>query len=254
MSLYCEIEKLIKEYKSLGISDELNAQEYSNLLISSHSTRIENSTLTLEESESLFLDNITPKGKNLMDTLMTKDHFAAFDFVMQEAKNRKQIDLPFLQEIASKVMKNTGNVITTALGTMDATKGDIRKVGVSAGTTRFMDYKKVIPSLEKLMLDLNHRLLNDKELQSKIETSYDAHYELVTIRPFIDGNGRTARLLMNFVQQYFGLPLSLVFAEDKQDYYTALRATRENKDKIYFYDFMNQQYIKFLQQEINSLD
>lgn len=57
---------------------------------------------------------------------------------------------------------------------------------------------------------------------------------------------------MNYIQAYYGLPLAIVFKEDKADYYVALQETRKQEDMQIFYDFMFAQYRKHLEQEITS--
>lgn len=71
--------------------------------------------------------------------------------------------------------------------------------------------------------------------------------------PFYDGNGRTSRLLMHYIQAYYGLPPAIVFKEDKADYYdVALQETRKQENMEIFYTFMFDQYRKHLEQEITS--
>ena len=48
-------------------------------------------------------------------------------------------------------------------------------------------------------------------VEEKLQLSFSTHFDLVSIHPFYDGNGRTSRLLMNFIQQYFHLPLAIVY-------------------------------------------
>lgn len=81
--------------------------------------------------------------------------------------------------------------------------------------------------------------------------AYNNVEALVHIHPFLDGNGRTARLLMNYIQAYYRLPLGLIFEEDKQSYYTALQSVQEHGDHEHYYAFMFAQYEKYLKGEIN---
>jgi Fic family protein len=74
----------------------------------------------------------------------------------------------------------------------------------------------------------------------------------VSIHPFYDGNGRVSRLLMNYIQALFNLPLSIVFQDDKAAYITALNKSREAENKQPFYDFMTREYIRLLTQEIQK--
>ncbi|MDR0582590.1 MAG: cell filamentation protein Fic, partial [Prevotellaceae bacterium] len=65
-------------------------------------------------------------------------------------------------------------------------------------------------------------------------------------------NGRVSRLLMNYIQALFSLPLSIVFKDDKAAYITALNESRKAENKQPFYDFMLQEYARFLTAEINK--
>ena len=76
----------------------------------------------------------------------------------------------------------------------------------------------------------------------------------MNIHPFYDGNGRTSRLLMNYIQLIFNLPMAIVFAEDKADYFEALEKSRKKDDVQFFIEFMFEQYNKFLQQEITRFE
>ena len=80
------IEKLIQEYKDLEIEQSLNYIEFNKILITSHSTRIEGSTLTLNETRILIEDGNTPSGKPLIFSNQTKDHYEALNFVLEQAK------------------------------------------------------------------------------------------------------------------------------------------------------------------------
>lgn len=83
-----------------------------------------------------------------------------------------------------------------------------------------------------------------------IELSFDAHYNLVTIHPWADGNGRMARLLMNWLQFEYGLIPSRIFSDDKEEYIKALVATRENGDLSIFRNFMTKTMIAHLLRDI----
>lgn len=77
---------------------------------------------------------------------------------------------------------------------------------------------------------------------------------LVSIHPFYDGNGRTSRLLMIYLQLLFQLPMAIVFKEDKAEYFDALIQTRKEKDVKIFRDFMSSQYEKYLNLEITKVN
>ncbi|MBR1870150.1 MAG: Fic family protein, partial [Bacteroidales bacterium] len=87
-------------------------------------------------------------------------------------------------------------------------------------------------------------------IAERYNLSFEAHYRLVTIHPWADGNGRMARLVMNHIQFEFGLLPAKVLKEDRGDYINALIATRENEDLSFFLDFMAGEMVKTLSSDI----
>ncbi len=84
------------------------------------------------------------------------------------------------------------------------------------------------------------------------ELSFDAHYHLVTIHPWADGNGRMARLVMNMLQFEFGLIPTKILKGDKEEYIKALVETRENDDLSIFRKFMTATMVKNLTHDIET--
>ncbi|MFJ1366973.1 Fic family protein [Capnocytophaga canimorsus] len=244
-------EDLLSEFRNLEIQQNLNYEQFNKIFITSHSTRIEGSTLTLEESMELIQSGNTPGGKHILFSNQTIDHYNALNFILKEADNGRTISKEFIQEIGTYVMKNTGEVFNNINGTVDASKGEFRKTGVVAGSVSFMNYTKIIPAVEKLVKELNENIPQQMEIHSQLELSFYAHYQLVNIHPFLDGNGRTSRLLMNFIQQKYQLPLGVIFAEDKDRYYEALNSVRSTENFSLYNEFMFSQYEKYLQMEID---
>ena len=247
-----DISILLKRYKDLNLQDVLDHEKFNEYSIVHHSTSIEGSTLTEVETRLLLEEDITPKGKPLMHSLMVKDHYAALRYVLESASAKKIINLEFIQDVNARVMKNTGSVYNTVFGEIDASKGMFRKGNVSAGGSYFPNYDKVVPYTTELVKRLDINLPGVQCDEEQLKLSFTAHFDLVSIHPFYDGNGRTSRLLMNYIQAYHGLPLAIVFKEDKADYYVALQETRKQEDMQIFYTFMFEQYRKHLEQEIAS--
>ncbi|MFN4087051.1 MAG: Fic family protein [Spirosomataceae bacterium] len=225
-------------------------------LISHHSTAIEGSTLTALETEIFLEKGLTAKGKPFEHHLMVKDHYSALRFVLEAAKAKVKLDTAFVQSINAQVMHSTGTIHHTPLGSFDASKGDLRLLNVRAGMSgeSYMNYDKVPLYVRNLCEDLNNKVNFVHTLEEINELAFFAHYQLVTIHPFVDGNGRTSRLLMNFIQALHDVPLTLVFEEDRQQYIESLIATRKEENIDYFLDFMKSQHIKFLKEEIKKLE
>jgi Fic family protein len=247
-----DISILVDRYKELNLQDVLDHERFNEYSIVHHSSSIEGSTLTEVETRLLLEEDITPKGKPLMHSLMIKDHYAALRYVVDAAAAKKTITVEFIQHINALVMKNTGSVYNTVFGEIDASKGMFCKGNVSAGGSYFPNYDRVIPHTTELAKRLNENLPNVKGDDEQLKLSFTAHFDLVSIHPFYDGNGRISRLLMNYIQAYHGLPLAIVFKEDKADYYVALQETRKHENMQIFYSFMFEQYRKHLEQEISS--
>jgi Fic family protein len=247
-----DISILLNRYKKLNLQDVLDHERFNEYAIVHHSSSIEGSTLTEVETRLLLEEDITPKGKPLAHSLMVKDHYAALRNVLDAAAFKKAITLEFIQQINALVMKNTGSIYNTVFGEIDASKGMFRKGNVSAGGSYFPSYDKVVALTTTLVKRLDDNLPKVQSDEEQLKLSFSAHFDLVSIHPFYDGNGRTSRLLMNFMQAFHELPLAIVFKEDKADYYVALQETRKKEDIQIFYTFMFGQYSKHLEQEITS--
>lgn len=246
------IEELISKFKNLEIQSAVNYEEFNNILITSHSTRIEGSTLSIEQAAELINAGLTPGGKSITLSLMTLDHHNALIFTLKQAEEKRKISVGFIKEIAAKVMEHTGEIYQNVLGTVDVSKGDFRNTSVRAGTVTFMNFQKIGAAMEDFADELNQQIEKMETVEEQLLLSFYAHYKLVDIHPFLDGNGRTSRLLMNFVQRYHGLPLGIVFSEDKPQYYQALNSVREDGNFDRYNSFMMSQYSKNLQNEIQK--
>ena len=237
-------------YKALHLHDVLNYDKFNHYAITHHSTTIEGGTLTEIDTQLLLDEGITPKGKPLEHSLMVKDHYEALQFVLKAVENKTAISPLFIRQINAKVMRGTGSVYQTVFGEIDASQGVFRKGNVSAGGTYFVNYDKIKPLTTKLCNEINKALLLADTVEKQLKLCFTAHFQLVSIHPFYDGNGRTSRLLMNYLQQYFSLPLAIVFKEDKAEYFTALTEARKKEDVTIFQNFMFQQYAKYLDQHV----
>ena len=223
---------VLKEYHSLGIAEQIDYKKFYLYSLITHSTAIEGSTVTEIENQLLFDEGITAKGRSLQEQMMNLDLKAAYEHSMRLAHQHEDFSVEMLKSLSAIVMKNTGASYNTAQGSFDASKGDLRLVGVTAGIggRSYMNYQKVPVKLEELCKQLNQRrveLLNLDDTVAKYLLSFDAHYQLVTIHPWVDGNGRMSRLVMNHLQYEFGLVPVKIVKEDKAEYIQALIDARE---------------------------
>ncbi|TFF38868.1 Fic family protein [Mucilaginibacter psychrotolerans] len=247
-----EAVKLIAEYNSLGIADVIDHERFNLIAIDHHSTRIEGSTLTEVETQVLINEGRTPNGKPMEESLMVTDHHAALLFTLENAKVKNSLSVSLLQNINSLVMKRTGKVYNTMLGAVDSATGAFRKGNVTAGVSYFPNFDKVERLTNELVKKLNESMGKPLTVEQQLNLSFDAHFNLVSIHPYYDGNGRTSRLLMNYIQALYSLPLAIVRSENKAAYIQALVDTRQQKDINIFRQFMAGEYVTMLKQEIEK--
>ena len=91
-----------------------------------------------------------------------------------------------------------------------------------------------------------------KQETSILQLAFEVHFRFVSIHPFVDGNGRVARLLMNYILAYYDFPMLFVFKADRIKYINSLYEAQESENIKPFYNFMVKQYIKFLKHEIKN--
>ncbi len=247
-----EIYSLIEEYTTLS-KGVLNFDKLALYISTFHSTSIEGSTLTENEVIDLLTLNKTAAKKPFEHHLMVSDYYNAMNFVLSNGSEKKEITESFVKNIGHLVKKNTGSEVNTMIGMYDTSKGDYRLGGVFAGKRQFPDYKKVPKLVNELIQSTNFQLKKAVSIEEQLKLSFKFHFEFVSIHPFGDGNGRTARLLMNYIQAYFQIPLSLVFKQDKAKYVEALEKSRIQESLDPFYSFMFKQFKKFIKQEIKML-
>lgn len=247
---------LIQQHKELGISEQIDYEKFYLYSIITHSTAIEGSTVTELEAQLLFDEGITSQKRTLVEQLMNLDLKTAYDYGMKWIKHHEAITVNWLITLASKVMARTGSEYHSLGGDFSAAKGELRKLNVTAGFggKSYMSYLKVPSRLEAFCEELNKRrmAIDKTDIAAIYELSFWAHFELVSIHPWADGNGRTCRLLMNLLQIEYGVLPTKVLREDKAAYIQALIDTRENEDIQIFLDCMTQLHCKHLKWDIDQ--
>lgn len=254
-----ELQAVLDKYRSLGISQQIDYDKFYLYSIITHSTAIEGSTVTEIENLLLFDEGISVKGKPLVEQLMNLDLKHAYEQSIRWAKEHKPFSVEMLKQLSALVMKNTGSVYSTLQGEFDSSKGDLRLLGVTAGAggRSYMNFLKVPARLADFCNEINRRrellLENPSEIDAYL-LSFDAHNILVSIHPWVDGNGRMSRLIMNHLQFEFNLVPTKVMTDDKATYIEALNASREEDSMLPFQSFMLQEHIKNLKAEIEQYE
>jgi len=253
--IWQEIKQKNEQFANLRLQQNLDYEKFAIYSIITHSTAIEGSTLTEPETEVLFENGLTANGKPLLHHLMNMDLKEAYALAVEQAKEKFLFSADFLKKVNALVMKSTGSVNSALGGDFDSSKGEFRLCGVTAGASgkSYMNYLKIREKVNELCENLNEKLnIKSQNLRELYEISFNAHLDLATIHPWVNGNGRTARLLMNFLQFNFKIVPTKVFIEDKADYIASLRKSQDTDDNSSFMRFMALQHLKTLTSQITS--
>ena len=240
-----KLEQLVADYRQ-ATRGQADLKKFTYYAVTYHSTAIEGSTLTEGQVFDLLDQDIPAKNKPFSEQQMVIDHHKALVYMLNKTEDRQSITEKLIKEIGGMVVKNTGGIYNTALGTFDSTRGDYRLVNVHAGSRSFPDYKKVPALMKTLVKELNEKYTEATTFSEKCELAFYAHFHFVSIHPFVDGNGRTSRLLMNYLLDCFDLPIFYVYKSNRISYIQALEKSRETGNLLSFYHFMYRQYKKFI--------
>lgn len=189
-----------------------------------NSNAIEGSTMTFNETKLVLNEGLTIGGKRLSEHLEIINHKDAIDFV-EEISTRSGVSIHDIKDIHYLVLKGIDNPYA----------GKFRDKPVGVRQSDGDIYHFTAP----LLIDeaMNQFIVNlDADTQHPILKAAKAHYDFVTIHPFIDGNGRTARLLMNLILLQNGYPPAIIRVKNRADYILSLEQAQNKGELAGFYE------------------
>ena len=245
-------EKEIKEYEDLrkkyqaqiiGKMDREEYIRYNEVLFSTHSCAIEGNSFSVDDTRELKEKGLgmIPTGKTLFEAFEMLDHFDAFEYMMQNTGH--PLDETLLKEINKRVTLHT-----LSYRAPDAIPGEYTTTDMAAGDTVFGDHEELVARVPKLLESTERAILSALQAQdastaqsadaSTINSSdapnvphpmvlaarFHGFYEY--LHPFRDGNGRTGRLVSNYILLRLGHPLLIIPSDARQEYISALRLIR----------------------------
>ena len=250
-----DIKTILGEYNRLGIGDQIDYAKFYLYSIITHSTAIEGSTVTEIENRLLFDDGIGAQ-KPLLEQAMNLDLKSAYEQSIVYAREHTDYTVELLCSLSALVMKNTGSDYSTMLGNFSAAKGELRLLNVSAGIggKSYLSYQKIPSRLQEFCRWLNaeRKRLNTSDIDSIYDLSFEAHYRLVNIHPWADGNGRMSRLVMNMIQYEFGMVPSIVKKDNRKQYIHSLEQSEAEENSRTFKAFMLQHHCGNLLKQIEE--
>lgn len=188
------------------------------------SNRIEGNTLNLQETEQVVMGGLTISGKSMREHLEAINHTEAIAYIRGLAQSDQAISL-----------RDILNMHQLILRTIDSDNaGRFRKVPVMISGSAHLPPQPY--QLEKAMEDFMFWFRNTQKRMHPVVFAAEAHLRLVRIHPFIDGNGRTSRLLMNLILLRNGFVIANLKgdASNRKRYYDALEAAHTEGNSTLF--------------------
>lgn len=180
-----------------------------------HSNSIEGNTLTLRETKMVLEDGLTVKGKSLKEHFEVLNHHEAIAYIENTLLASSELKAEDLLHIHYLVMQKIEKTFA----------GRYRNAGVGISGANFVSPNALAVNelMDELLLWVNDE---GNSLDITIKASL-FHHRLVWIHPFFDGNGRTARLLLNLLLMKAGYPPAIILKNDKKKYYDALNKANQ---------------------------
>lgn len=226
-----EITKLKKEldkYRPIPSVQLENLKTYFKIEYTYNSNKIEGNTLSLKETALVVEKGITVNGKSLQEHLEAINHAEAVELIHDFVSKKVKFNDYFLKQIHALVLR----------GISKEYSGRYRHLNVRITGAKHMPPEPYL--LEKLMEDYFMFYETNKNKLHPVILAAEMHERLLTIHPFIDGNGRTSRLVMNLILMNHGYPIAIISGDksNRMDYYETLEKAQVDLDKLPFYHFI----------------
>jgi len=215
----------------------LKLQESFRVSLTYNSNAIEGNSLSLSETKLVLEEGLTIGGKSMKEHLEVTNHSKAIDFV-ESLVNKKSIE--------ENDVLNLHAIILDRIDPENA--GFYRRSGVRISGTDYVppNAAKVPEQMKEVYQVLNSR-------GEPLEIAAKIHHRFVDIHPFIDGNGRTARLLMNLYLMRNGYPPIIIQRVERKKYIDSIISDRLQKSVVKFATFIAQALERSLDMYLDSL-
>ena len=247
-----EYERVRTEYQQ-KVADKMGREqwmEYNEILFSAHSCAIEGNSFTIDDTRILREQGMAmiPVGRSLLECTEMADHFRAFDYMVNH------LDKPFDETLLKEINRLTTEH-TLAYRVSGAVAGEYTTEDMAAGDTVFGDHETLIARVPKLM-ESTQKAMAEGQHPMLVAAKWHGYYEY--LHPFRDGNGRTGRLLSNFILLRAGHPLLIIKLEDRAAYISAPKQIRtEGTDEhlvvFFFKTAIERMKSEMMQKKKNSL-
>lgn len=214
-----DLKKCLDSFRPLDEVQLKNLLEAWDITYTYESNRIEGNSLTLRETQLVVEKRMTLKGKSIEEHLEARNHQEAIYYIR---------DLVSKETVLSEYIINS--IHNIVLGGIDShNAGKYRTVDVKITGAEHVPPQPYM--VKKCMEDIFIWYNENKDTMHPILLASNMHEKIVTVHPWIDGNGRTCRLIMNLILMQHGFPIARISGDDeaREQYYLALdTAQREN--------------------------
>jgi len=209
-----DLKKCLDSFRPFNVAQLANLQEAFDTEYTYESNRIEGNTLTLMETDLVIHKGMTIEGKPLKDHFEAVNHLNAIEYMREVVQNHTIFDRKTLLDIHALILQ----------GIDRSNAGVYRRANV-----RISGSRHICPAYEKIpdkMDDYFSWYASHKDSLHPVQLAAEMHEKLVSIHPFVDGNGRTARLVMNLILLQNGYPITVIASDRKKrmQYYDSLEA------------------------------
>ncbi len=206
-----------------------------NILMTYHSNALEGNTLSIYETKLIF-QGTSVGDKSLREIYEAKNHIKAFKHIWELRHKPKEI-------ITERDILSLNSIILEGITDRrgEYRKGEVEILGSDVNLAKASEIKS-------LMNEFTSELVKEQQENKKhpVQQASEAHYKLVKIHPFVDGNGRTSRLLMNSLLIKNSYPPIIIEAGERNQYLTSLHKTDKTGNLNYFNEFIYNKALKTL--------
>ena len=216
--------------------------DWHEVLFSTHSCGIEGNSFTVDDTRILKEQGLAmvPVGHSLLECTEMADHFRAFQYVTSH------LDAPFDEQL----LRETNRLVTEhtlAYRVPGAIPGEYTHEDMAAGDTVFGDHEVLVARVPSLMESTAAALSRDIHPMI-VAARFHGFFEY--LHPFRDGNGRTGRLLSNWILLHAGHPMVIIDVADRAAYINALRQIRAEGTDEFLISFFFQSAITSMEKEL----
>lgn len=213
---------ILDKYRPLSPTQVKSLKTLFDVDFTFNSTAIEGNTLTLQETRIVLMDGITIGGKTTREHLEVINHKEAIDYIESIVHKKPQ-------ELSKNDLLNIHSIILRGIDTANA--GKYRNVPVYIRQKNGEIYKFCDPLFVKDEMDTFFNWLISAHNLHPVWFAAEVHTRFVTIHPYVDGNGRTARLLMNLSLLQSGYVPSIFKVAKRTEYLDAIEEWQNSANK-----------------------